>query len=147
MEHFISYYCKELKKEIKTVSPEAQELLMSHVWTGNVRELQNCIERAVILSDGNVILPEHLGIRTRSLSDINVKELSMSGTLQEVSTAAAKLAESRLIRKVLQETGGNKSRASEILQVSYKTLLTKVKEYGLEKERNEQTDTPLNNHS
>ena len=147
MEHFTTYYCKELKKEIKTVSPEAQEILMNHVWTGNVRELQNCIERAVILSDGNVILPEHLGIRSRSLSDMIVKELSMSGTLQEVSTAAAKLAESRLIRKVLQETRGNKSRAAEILKVSYKTLLTKVKEYGLEKERSERTDRPLNNHS
>ncbi len=147
VDHFMSYYCKELKKEIKTASPETMEILLNHIWTGNVRELQNCIERAVILSDGNVILPEHLGIRPRSLGDVIAKELPISGTLQEVSTAAAKIAESRLIRKVLQETGGNKSRAAEILQVSYKTLLTKVKEFGLDKERAEQSGTPLNGRS
>ena len=146
--HFLSYYCKEMKKDIKTASPEAMEILLNHVWTGNVRELQNCIERAVILSDGNVILPEHLGIRPRSLGDAIFKELlPISGTLQEVSAAASKIAESRLIRKVLQETGGNKSRAAGILQVSYKTLLTKVKEYGLDKERAEQKDIPLNDRS
>ncbi|HLB01539.1 MAG TPA: sigma-54 dependent transcriptional regulator [Nitrospiria bacterium] len=135
VDHFISYYCKEMNKETKTLSPEAQEILQNHVWTGNVRELQNCIERSVILSDANVILPEHLGIRHRTLSDVAEKELPISGTLQEVSTTAAKIAESRLIKKVLKETGGNKSRAAEVLRVSYKTLLTKIKEFGLDKEK------------
>lgn len=132
VEHFIAYYCKEMKKDIKTVSRDAMEILMNHPWTGNVRELQNCIERAIILSETTEILPEHLGIRSRSLSEAVVKEIPMTGSLQEVSSAASRLAESRLIKKVLQETGGNKSRAAEILQVSYKTLLTKIKDYGLE---------------
>ncbi len=132
VEHFITHYCKELKKEPRNLHPDTREILMSHVWTGNVRELQNCIERAVILSDHDVILPEHLGIRARSLSDSIAKEVSLEGTLQEVSTTAAKIAECRLIKKVLKETGGNKSKASGILQVSYKTLLSKIKEFGIE---------------
>jgi len=131
VEHFLSFFCKELKKEVKAIHPNAQEILRNHVWTGNVRELQNCIERAVILSESDVILPEHLGIRERGLSDTIANELPINGTLQEVSTAAAKIAESRLIKKVLQETEGNKSKAAVILQVSYKTLLSKIKEFGL----------------
>ena len=128
-EHFINHYSRQIKKEVMRLSPEALEVLINHLWTGNVRELQNCIERSVILSDSDIILPEHLGIRSRGLSEWTVNEFSLNGTLHEVSSAAAKIAESRLIKKVLLETGGNKSRAAEILQVSYKTLLTKIKEY------------------
>lgn len=130
-EHFMAYYAAQLNKEPKELSPEAMDLLVQHTWTGNVRELQNCIERAVILSDARLILPEHLGIRARGLNEGTVNEFPLNGTLQEVSSAAAKIAESRLIKRVLQETGGNKSRAAEVLKVSYKTLLTKIKEFGL----------------
>jgi DNA-binding NtrC family response regulator len=108
------------------------ELLIKHPWTGNVRELQNCIERAVILSDGQVLLPEHLGLRVKVADEAGLAELQTEGSLQEVSHAATQFAESRMIRKVLKETGGNKSRAAEILKVSYKTLLTKIKDYGIE---------------
>ncbi|HLG21348.1 MAG TPA: sigma-54 dependent transcriptional regulator, partial [Candidatus Manganitrophaceae bacterium] len=133
VDHFISYYSKEMKKEIKNLSDDAMDILMAHPWTGNVRELQNCIERAIILSDGNELLPEHLGLRARPQGDVSFKDLPTDGTLQEVSAAATRLVESKLISKVLKETGGNKTRAAEILQVSYKTLLTKIKEYGIEK--------------
>jgi transcriptional regulator with PAS, ATPase and Fis domain len=133
VDHFISYYSKEMKKEIKTLSEEAMRLLMGHPWTGNVRELQNCIERAVILSDGNELRPEHLGLRAKHQDDISLRDIPIEGTLQEVSGLATRLVESRLIHKVLKETGGNKTRAAEILQVSYKTLLTKIKDYGIER--------------
>ncbi|HET6466305.1 MAG TPA: sigma-54 dependent transcriptional regulator [Nitrospiria bacterium] len=132
VEHFVGYYCQELKKEPKTVAPASMELLIRHPWTGNVRELQNCIERAVILSDGQVLLPEHLGLRVKPTAETGLAELQTEGSLQEVSHAATQFAESRMIRKVLKETGGNKSRAAEILKVSYKTLLTKIKDYGIE---------------
>jgi len=132
VEHFVGYYCQELKKEPKAVAPASMELLIKHPWTGNVRELQNCIERAVILSDGQVLLPEHLGLRPKTTAEAGLAELQTEGSLQEVSHAATQFAESRMIRKVLKETGGNKSRAAEILKVSYKTLLTKIKDYGIE---------------
>ncbi|MEK6684319.1 MAG: sigma-54 dependent transcriptional regulator, partial [Nitrospirota bacterium] len=132
VEHFMNYYCQELKKELKTVAPASMELLVRHPWTGNVRELQNCIERAVILTDGRVILPEHLGLRAKPSVEAGPGSLPMEGTLHEVGSAAAQFAESRMIRKVLKETGGNKTKAAEILKVSYKTLLTKIKDYGIE---------------
>lgn len=133
VDHFISYYSKEMKKEVKKISPEAMDLLITHPWTGNVRELQNAIERAIILSDGDELLPEHFGLKPRAQGDLSLRDISIEGTLQEVSENATRLVESKLIRKVLNETGGNKTRAAEVLQVSYKTLLTKIKDYGLEK--------------
>jgi DNA-binding NtrC family response regulator len=133
VEHFISHYSRELKKELKTVATASMELLVKHPWTGNVRELQNCIERAVILTDGRMILPEHLGLRVKESAETGLSELPTEGSLQEVGNAATQFAESRMIRKVLKETGGNKTRAAEILKVSYKTLLTKIKDYGIEK--------------
>jgi len=133
VEHFVAHYCRELKKELKTVAPGSMEVLVKHPWTGNVRELQNCIERAVILTDGRTISPEHLGLRVKEPAEAGLSELPTEGSLQEVGNAASQFAESRMIRKVLKETGGNKTRAAEILKVSYKTLLTKIKDYGIEK--------------
>lgn len=130
VEHFLSIYTRELKKDVKDWSPEVMEIMMRHPWTGNVRELQNCIERAVILCDGRTLKPEHLGLSVPASSGV---QEPAGGGLQAVSGAAARAAEIKLISRVLGETGGNKSRAAEILQVSYKTLLTKVKDYGLDR--------------
>jgi DNA-binding NtrC family response regulator len=130
VEHFLAMYGRELRKENLTVSPEALEIMMHHEWTGNVRELQNCIERAVILCDGPTIQPDYVGLRAQSGLD----EQTPTGGLQQASSAAARAVEAKMIARVLLETGGNKSKAAEILQVSYKTLLTKIKDYGLDKE-------------
>jgi DNA-binding NtrC family response regulator len=132
VEHFLAIYGREMKKDIKGLSSDSLELLMRHPWTGNVRELQNGIERAVILCDGPAIQPEHLGLR--SLTRSEEPDAPMSGGLLEASSAAVRTVETRMIERVLRETSGNKSRAAEILQVSYKTLLTKIKDYGLDKE-------------
>ena len=130
VEHFLGMYGRELRKENLTVSPEALEIMMHHEWTGNVRELQNCIERAVILCDGPTIQPDNVGLRAQS----DLDEQTPTGGLQQASSAAARAVEAKMIARVLRETGGNKSRAAEVLQVSYKTLLTKIKDYGLDKE-------------
>jgi two-component system, NtrC family, response regulator AtoC len=132
VEHFLAMYGRELRKESLTVSPEALEIMMHHEWTGNVRELQNCIERAVILCDGPTIQPDHIGLHTHEQSGLD--EQTPTGSLQEASSAAAHAVEAKMIARVLRETSGNKSKAAEILQVSYKTLLTKIKDYGLDKE-------------
>ena len=132
VEHFLAVYSRELKRESLAVSSEAMEVMRHHPWTGNIRELQNCIERAVILCDGHEILPEHIGLRAPARSA--TEDMPTGGSLQEASSAASRAVEARMIEKVLRETGGNKTKAAEILQVSYKTLLTKVKDYGLDKE-------------
>ena len=130
VEHFLAMYSREVKKEALALSSEAVEVMKHHPWTGNVRELQNCIERAVILCDGREILPEHIGLRVPARPA--AEDVPAVGSLQEASSAASRAVEAKMIEKVLRETGGNKTRAAEILQVSYKTLLTKIKDYGLD---------------
>jgi DNA-binding NtrC family response regulator len=129
--HFINYYCAELKTNLKGITSEALDILKNHTWKGNVRELENCIERAVNLCDGKTILPEHLVLSPSEITDTFLQELSMEGGLEEVSKAAIRTVEIKLIKKVLNEVGGNKTKAAQILKVSYKTLLTKIKDYGI----------------
>ncbi len=128
VDHFISKYSAEMNLGHKEMSVDALEVLKGYYWKGNVRELENIIERALILSEGDSINQEDLRLSTvtsgRSLDDI-----SLDGSLEQTAKKALKIAESRRIRKALEDTQGNKSRAAEILKVSYKTLLTKIKDY------------------
>jgi len=129
---FLNKYATEVRKGLLTISDEAMDILMKSPWKGNVRELENVIERAVIYADGGVIRAQDLGISESNILDALAEHVPMDGPLQEVAAAATRIAESRRIKQVLKQTGGNKSRAAEILQVSYKTLLTKIKDYQLE---------------
>jgi DNA-binding NtrC family response regulator len=131
-EHFINKYCAELKTPLKKISKEASEMLVSYPWKGNVRELENCIERAIILCDGDTIFPEHMALNQRLSLEYSLKSLPAEGPLEYTAKEATRMAETQRIVRALKETRGNKSRASELLQVSYKTLLTKIKEYGIE---------------
>ncbi len=132
VEYFINKYCNEMKKPVKSVSKEALDKLMGYHWKGNVRELENTIERAVILCDGDVITPEHFVLSKEVVSGPVTAFSSTEGTLESVAKEALRTAETKRISSALHETRGNKSKAAEILQVSYKTLLTKIKEYGIE---------------
>ncbi|MBN4050012.1 sigma-54-dependent Fis family transcriptional regulator [Nitrospira defluvii] len=134
-EHFIALYAREMNKENKALSKASMDLLLDHPWTGNVRELQNAIERATILSDGDQICPDDLVLRTRSETRPSINDIPLEGSLHEVGDAASRIVESKMIRKILRQTAGNKSRAAEILQVSYKTLLTKIKDYAIENQK------------
>ena len=130
-EYFINKYCIELKTTQKDISKDALNILMGYHWKGNVRELENTIERAIILCDGDIITPEHIVLTQRSVPD-SAGELLLEGSLEEVAKRALKIAETQRIGEALRKTRGNKSKAAEILHVSYKTLLTKIKEYGIE---------------
>ncbi len=129
--HFLAHFSKEMKVEGKHVSPEAMAHLMAHPWRGNIRQMQNSIERALILCDGDTLLPEHFGFLSAP-PDRSAPSPLLEGTLEEVGDHARQCAESQLIRKVLKETGGNKTKAADRLKVSYKTLLTKAKAYGID---------------
>jgi DNA-binding NtrC family response regulator len=132
VEYFVATYCRELKTPLKTVSAAALDALMSYPWKGNIRELENCIERAVILSDADTIHEEHIVLNRQMAMETALRNLPMSGALEEVARQAVRIAETERIGKALKETRGNKSRAAELLQVSYKTLLTKIRDYGIE---------------
>jgi transcriptional regulator with GAF, ATPase, and Fis domain len=129
---FLNKYCAEVRKGPLTISDEAMDILLKAPWKGNVRELENVIERAVIYAEGGSIRAQDLGISESSILDALAENVPMDGPLQEIAAAAMRIAESRRIRQVLKQTGGNKTRAAEVLQVSYKTLLTKIKDYQLE---------------
>ena len=131
VEYFINKYSREIKTTLKNISRDALEILMNYNWKGNVRELENTIERAIILCDGDTITPDHVVIAQRVIPE-SMKSLRIEGTLEDVAKRALRIAETQRIVEVLKETKGNKTKAAEILCVSYKTLLTKIKEYSIE---------------
>lgn len=130
-EFFMRKYSGELNAGEKEFSEEAMRVLSEYGWKGNVRELGNTIERAIILCDGRTIRPEHVSLSPYQPSPGTAHQ-SLEGTLEEVSRKAVREVESERIRIALSDAGGNKSKAAGILKVSYKTLLTKIKEYGIE---------------
>ena len=126
LNYFVKQYGKEQGKKNLHFSPEAKKLLMDYSWNGNVRELANVIERAVIMAD-DCIEKKHLGLNPIDLSILDEATCS----LREISLRAAQMAEIDLITKILMLTAGNKSEAARIMGVSYRTLLNKIKEYRL----------------
>ena len=119
----------ELSKPVQEIEEEAVEVLKRYTWPGNVRELKNVVRRAVLLSSGNAIGPDHLDFLTGNKSG-NGHSFPLT-PLKELSAGAVRDVETRAIRQTLELTKGNKTRAAEILQVDYKTLLTKIRDYGI----------------
>jgi transcriptional regulator with GAF, ATPase, and Fis domain len=135
--YFVDRICRDVKKKTLTLSPESLEHLRAYRWPGNVRELQNCIERAVILADGDTILPRHLNLSFAApLQPDDApgpwEQIDLSGSLSEATRRTVAEVERRKIEQVMQETERNKGRAAELLQISYKMLLSKLKEHRIE---------------
>jgi len=129
--NFASQFGKELRGRVATLSAGAIEALRVHTWPGNVRELENAVERACILSDTLTLEPKDLGIPNKTASPEGLQSLDLTGTLSEVAHRALAFVERRKIQAALQANDGNKGQTAEELGVSYKTLLTKIKEYDL----------------
>ena len=130
--HFGAEIGKELRGREAEFSPEALAVIKKHSWPGNVRELENAIERACILSDSLIIQPNDLGfVLNRDEKNETIEQLDLSGTLSEVAHRALSLVERKKIAAVLEANTGNKSRTAEDLGISYKTLLNRIKDYGL----------------
>ncbi|MBU4344296.1 MAG: sigma-54 dependent transcriptional regulator [Desulfobacteraceae bacterium] len=125
--YFIEKYSKEFKKEIKKISPYALQLLMQHPFPGNVRELENIIERSVALETTNIILPENLIMPEDSGHDqdnaLNVDIPEKGINLNEELAKVERL----LIKKALQKTNGSKTKAAKLLNVSFDSLRYRLK--------------------
>jgi DNA-binding NtrC family response regulator len=135
--YFVERFCRDLKKKAIALSPSALEQLQAYRWPGNVRELQNCIERAVILADGDAILPRHLNLSFAEAPPAEAapgpwEQIDLSGSLSDVTRRVMAEVEKVKIVQALREADDNKGRAAELLQVSYKTLLAKLKEHKIE---------------
>jgi len=136
--YFIDRFCRDMKKAPIALAPAAADQLVTYRWPGNVRELQNCIERAVILADGDTILPRHLNLsfKTEEPQEAAAPDpwagFDLSGSLSDVSRRAAGQGERLKIQQVLRDADNSKGRAAELLQVSYKTFLAKLREHRIE---------------
>ncbi len=129
VEHFIHKYNEQHRLNTEGVAEDVLARLLEYSWPGNVRELENAIERAMILAQGKKIeadcLPsEVLGTRPSWKKDLWGDEYSIK--------KANRIMEEELIRKALKKTGGNRSHAVKILEISHPALLSKIKEYGIE---------------
>lgn len=131
---FVEKFSRDVHRHGLQLTAEASRAIDEYSWPGNVRELQNTIERAVILSDGQEIQLRDLSFafQQRTTSDDFAHMFDLSGSLSDVADRAAQTAERAKIKQVLELTNWNKTKAAEVLDVSYKTLLNKVKEYGLD---------------
>ena len=126
--HFIQLYGRRLGLSVNAISPTAMRLLMEYAWPGNVRELENVIERSLVMAEGTQIEVEQLPAPIRSPGAAAVPlrdDLDLSIKRQ---TAAL---ERGLIRSALERTGGNRTRAAKLLELSHRALLYKIREYGL----------------
>jgi two-component system response regulator AtoC len=126
VDHFIEKSSKRLDKKVRGIKSKALPILMDYSWPGNVRELENVIERAVVLCDGDEITPDDIGdhirqFRTTSGISSEINDLSIKRN--------AKVLEDRMIRAALKRTGGNRTRAAKLLEISHRALLYKIQEY------------------
>jgi two-component system response regulator AtoC len=129
VEHFIKKFSQSTGKSIKGVSPSCMKMLIDYPWYGNVRELENQIERAIVLCERDFLdesdFPSILEwMRGKDL--LTVDELSIKKHSQAL--------ERELIIKALKRTRGNKSKAAKLLDISLRALLYKIKEYKIEEE-------------
>ncbi|MCC6644196.1 MAG: sigma-54-dependent Fis family transcriptional regulator [Polyangiaceae bacterium] len=126
VDHFIARNNARLGTDIRGLDPEARRLLLGYAWPGNVRELENSIERAMVLAEGDVIAGRDLPERVRDTEDPIQMQLA-SGDLS--IKKASRVIEEVLIRRALQKTRGNRTRAAELLEISHRALLYKIKDY------------------
>ncbi|MBI2470184.1 MAG: sigma-54-dependent Fis family transcriptional regulator [Planctomycetes bacterium] len=150
---FLDTTNKELNKNVRGITKEALEILLTYNWPGNVRELKNVIRRAVLLAV-DIIEPKHLLIKTqeqRQETGASVEQVTSAAnqkdgltipqvsdmnngnnlSLRDMVAKCVENAEKKMITEVLKRTGGNKSQAAKILKIDYKTMHYKVKNYGI----------------
>ena len=126
IDHFVARNNSRLGTSIRGLDTETRRLLYEYAWPGNVRELENTIERAMVLAEGEQIIAADLPERIREARDPVQVQLA-SGELSVKKTT--RIIEEILIRRALTKTKGNRTRAAEVLEISHRALLYKIKDY------------------
>ena len=136
-ERFMQTYAERYHRSVNALAPEAQQALLAHTWSGNIRELNNCIEKAVILSEGDTLTLADLQLplpssylTSNSISGLTAKggliSNSESGLVEPLETV-----EERAIRNAMAQHDGNLSLVAKALNISRPTLYAKLKKYGI----------------
>ncbi|HKA87550.1 MAG TPA: sigma-54 dependent transcriptional regulator [Haliangiales bacterium] len=139
VDHIIRRFNERLKKNVGGVEPEALDRLMAYGWPGNIRELENVLERTLLFSDGPRIrlsdLPPEIGLAAPALASVPSAAVAerpgSAASLKDIVRAETERVERELILRALDETGGNVTQAAKLLQISRKSLQMKMKEFGL----------------
>jgi two-component system response regulator AtoC len=144
IDHFLARMNARMGLAVTGTSPEAMRVLIEYDWPGNVRELENSVERAIVLCEGSQIevdaLPERL--RRRSAATTAVPPGEPEDDDLSIKRASRR-SEEALIRRALQKTRGNRTRAAELLEISHRALLYKIKEYGINVGRDARDPTAM----
>jgi two-component system response regulator AtoC len=128
VDHFVAHHARTLARPVRGIAGDALERLVAYPWPGNVRELENVIERAVMLATGEQITQRDLPV------DVLVPPRRTRGDPELSALAlrpARKSLEADLIRQALRATEGNRTHAAQLLDISHRALLYKLKEYGI----------------
>ncbi|MBI5875339.1 MAG: sigma-54-dependent Fis family transcriptional regulator [Deltaproteobacteria bacterium] len=128
-QRFIKETGAELKKDAPKLSDEAAECILSYEWPGNVRELRNTVRRATLMA-GAIITLEHLDVKSVCCR-VKKHDIGADLAFKDASHKAAADTEKRMIQEALKASDGNKSKAARFLNIDYKTLLNKIKSYGI----------------
>ncbi|HEY6871479.1 MAG TPA: sigma-54 dependent transcriptional regulator [Geobacteraceae bacterium] len=135
LEHFLEKYGEALGKRGVHCPRAVLEVFMHYPWPGNIRELENCIQRMLLLSEGDALemnsLPDQLQRRPSPASAGVPAAGETADDVLSIKRASEKL-EKEMIRRALAQTGGNRTHAARILEISHRSLLYKLKEYGIE---------------
>lgn len=122
--YFLEKYCSINKKELMTISEESAAVLLGCEWKGNVRELENVIERAVLMSSERVLLPKHLFMEGQGTCGTDSIPFKVGVSVKDM--------EKELIFKTLKEVDQNRTHAARLLGISIRTLRNKLREYRME---------------
>ncbi len=138
VETFVRRFNRTFNREppVSGLSPEAQAALLAYEWPGNVRELENAIERAVLLSDGAILdldaLPERTVAKRTPPPGSSAAPVPSPQETEYSLKRAMQLLEERFIRAALRKTKGNRTHAADLLEISHRALLYKIKDYGID---------------
>ena len=130
-EHFLRHYSEKNGFGVVGFSDEAVLMLQNYFYPGNVRELENLVERAVLMARGRVVMPEHFPAKSTMSRNGDSHQLESDLLALPFHKAIAEL-EKRLIQKALREAEGNKSEASDRLQINRRLLYNKIEEHKIE---------------
>jgi DNA-binding NtrC family response regulator len=144
---FLAQFARESERTPPDVSPDAARLLESYPWPGNIREVRNVVERALLLCDGHEILPEHLPIETMAANSISFapapapmprsfpSALPPADLARPTTPMGVVEDEKERILRVLAECAGSQTRAAKVLGIARSTLIARLDEYGVPRPR------------